>query len=71
MGCHRLTYHFTAEPRLRCVYNAADGDRNRVACPSALGAAVETNSYDAWGRLCKTYKKNMTDLKIIFVIHHL
>ena len=49
MGCHRLTYHLTAEPRLRCVYNAADGDRNRVACPSALGVAVETNSYDAWG----------------------
>ena len=24
MGCPKLTYHLNAEPRLRCVYNAAD-----------------------------------------------
>ena len=26
MGCQKLSYHLTAEPRLRCVYNAADED---------------------------------------------
>ena len=28
MGCPNLTYHLTAEPRLRCVYNAADGQES-------------------------------------------
>ena len=31
MGCPEITYRLTAEPRLRCVYNAADEKENRVA----------------------------------------
>ena len=30
MGCPRLTYHLTAEPRLRVVYNAADEEESHV-----------------------------------------
>ena len=30
MGCLKLTYKLTAEPRQRCVYNAADGEENRI-----------------------------------------
>ena len=53
MGCPKLTYNLSAEPRLRCVYNADDGEEGHVAYPSsnASGVAVATNSYDAWGRL--------------------
>lgn len=28
MGCPKLTYHLFTEPRMRCVYNAADGETN-------------------------------------------
>ena len=28
MGCPKLTYYLSAEPRLRCVYNAADGEED-------------------------------------------
>jgi len=31
MGCPKLTYHLVAEPRLRCVYNAA-GSQESYAC---------------------------------------
>jgi len=34
MGCPKLTYHLTAEPRLRCVYNAADEEENHVVAPT-------------------------------------
>ena len=53
MGCLKLSYHLNAEPRLRCVYNAADGDENHIPYPisKASGSTVEKNSYDAWGRL--------------------
>ena len=28
MGCHKLTYHLSSTPRLRCVYSAADGEED-------------------------------------------
>ena len=34
MGCPKLTYHLTAEPRLRCVYNAADEEENHIVAPT-------------------------------------
>ena len=30
MGCPKLTYNLAAEPRLSCVYNAADEEEGRV-----------------------------------------
>ena len=33
MGCPKLTYNLTAEPRLRVVYNAADEEEKRVIQP--------------------------------------
>ena len=34
MGCPKLEYNLSAEPRLRCVYNAADGENHRVIHPT-------------------------------------
>ena len=38
MDCPKFTYHLTTEPRLRCVYNAADEKNNRVGY--AIGGAA-------------------------------
>ena len=40
MGCPKLTYHLTAEPRLRCVYNVADEEENRVVIPPSSKPAI-------------------------------
>ena len=34
MGCPKLEYNLSTEPRLRCVYNAADREENRVIHPT-------------------------------------
>ena len=34
VGCPKLEYNLSTEPRLRCVYNAADGEENRVIHPT-------------------------------------
>ena len=53
MGCFKLSYHLSAEPRLRCVYNAAYEEENRVAysISNTDGSVAKRYSYDAWGRL--------------------
>ena len=64
MGCPKLTYHLTAEPRLRCVYNATDGEENRVACTvsdphaSTSGSGAQTITLDLG------QSQNLSDVKI-------
>ena len=41
MGCQKLSYHLAAEPRLRCVYNAADGEEYCVDIRTYLGGNYE------------------------------
>ena len=31
MACPKLSYHLSAEPRLRCVYNVVDGEESYVS----------------------------------------
>ena len=45
MGCPKLTYHLSTEPRLRYVYNAADGEESRAGVRTKMavtgGATTE------------------------------
>jgi len=45
MGCPKLTYHLTAEPSLRCVYNAAGCEENGT--PTDPAVTICTGS-EAW-----------------------
>ena len=40
MGCPKLKYNLSAEPRLRCVYNAANGEENRVVYPKPIKPVI-------------------------------
>ena len=46
MGCPKLTYRLTAEPRLRCVYNAADEEESHFIYPKpVIGRFVNPDPY--------------------------
>ena len=64
MGCPRLTYHLTTEPRLRCVYNAADGEENRVACTVSDPYAYTSGSGAQTITLDLGQTNNLSDVKI-------
>ena len=40
MGCPKLEYNLSAEPSLRCVYNAADGEDDRVVYPNPIEPVI-------------------------------
>jgi len=41
MGCPKLEYNLSSEPRLRCMYNAADGENeDGLVKPTQLGGSA-------------------------------
>ena len=46
MGCLKLSYHLSAEPRWRCVYNAAGGENDCAVYPNNGNIQTKTGLGD-------------------------
>ena len=53
MGCPKLTYNFTALPRLQCIYNAANGEEKRATNTHGTTTIYTINERDHFGMLKK------------------
>ena len=65
MGCPKLTYNLTTEPRLRCVYSAAEEEEGRVASRTGMiDQTTETFKYDDLDRLTHVKHNNIDAMEM-------
>ena len=62
MGCPKLKYNLSPEPRLRCVYNAADGENDRII---PIAVRLTPNYLIFSSHFCVTFSCNIMGLSYL------